>query len=68
VLTLDEALRTGMILRGMDREESEVQEGERIVAVARAPVLRNGDWRLVKIIQALPSESWARLRTILPAE
>ena len=32
-----------MILRGMDHEESEVQEGERIIAVARARVLRNGD-------------------------
>lgn len=64
VLTLDEALRTGMILRDMERQESEVQEGERIVAVARARVLRNGNQRLVKIIQTFPDESWARLRTI----
>lgn len=68
VLTLDEALRTGAIVRGMDLEEGEVQEGERIAEVVRGRVLRSGDQRLVKIIQTLPDESWARLRTILASE
>ncbi len=68
ILTLDEALRTGAIVRGMDLEESEVQEGERIAEVVRGRVLRSGDQRLVKIIQTLPDESWARLRTILSTE
>ena len=66
-LTLDEALRTGAIVRGMDIEEVEVREGEKIAEVVRGRVLRSGDQRLVKIIQTLPDESWARLRTILAA-
>lgn len=64
-ITLDEALRTGAIIRGMDLEESEVREGEKIAEVVRGRILRSGDQRLVKIIQTLPDESWARLRTIL---
>lgn len=68
VLTLDEALRTGAIVRGIDLEEAEVQEGERIAEVVRGRVLRSGDQKLVKIIQTLPDESWARLRTILATD
>ncbi len=66
-LTLDEALRTGAIVRGMDLDESEVQESEKIAEVVRGRVLRSGDQRLVKIIQTLPDESWSRLRDILSA-
>ena len=51
----------------MDIEEAEVREGEKIAEVVRGRVLRSGDQRLVKIIQTLPDESWARLRTILAA-
>ena len=43
ILTLDEALRTGAIVRGMDLDESEVQEGERIAEIVRGRVLRSGD-------------------------
>ena len=64
-LTLDEALRTGAIVRGMDIDEAEVQAAERIAPNVRAAVLRSGDHRLVQIVQSLPEESWARLRTIL---
>lgn len=64
-LTLDEALRTGAIVRGMDIDEEEVQESEQIAEVVRGRILRSGDHRLVKIIQTLPDESWARLRIIL---
>lgn len=66
-LTLDEALRTGAIVRGIDIEEEEVQSAEEIAPVVRGRILRSGDQRLVKIIQTLPDESWARLRTILEA-
>ena len=66
-LTLDEALRTGAIVRGIDLDEEEVQESEQIAEVVRGRILRSGDQRLVKIIQTLPDESWARLRTILAA-
>ena len=67
-LTLDEALRTGAIVRGMDIDEAEVQEAERIAPSVRSAVLRSGDQRLVQIVRVLPDESWARLRTILTAD
>lgn len=66
-LTLDEALRTGAIVRGMDIDEIEVQEAEKIAPNVRKMILRTGDQRLVKIVQALPDESWARLKNILDA-
>lgn len=65
VITLDEALRTGAIVRGMDIDEGEVQAGESIAPAVRGAVLRSGDDRLVRVIQALPEESWARLKGIL---
>jgi ribosomal protein L40E len=67
-LTLDEALRTGAIVRGMDIEEIEVQEAEAMAPKVRSLMLRSGDHRLVKIVQTLPDESWARLKSILAAE
>lgn len=64
-LTLEEALRVGAIVRGMDIEESEVQNAEAIAPQVRDRVLRSGDDKLVKILRVLPDESWARLRDIL---
>lgn len=64
-LTLDEALRTGAIVRGMDLEESEVREAEQIAPIIRSRVLQSGDEKLVRILKVLPDESWARLRDIL---
>ena len=66
-LTLDEALRTGAIVRGMDIEESEVQAAEQMAPAVRKLVLQSGDQRLVRILQTLPDESWARLKNILAA-
>ena len=67
VLTLDEALRTGAIARGMDLDEEEVQAAEAIAPVVRDRVLQSGDDRLVRVLKTLPDESWARLRDILSA-
>lgn len=64
-LTLREALRQGAIVRGMDIEESEVQDAEAIAATVRHRILSTGDDKLVKIVQTLPEESWMRLKTIL---
>lgn len=64
-ITLDEALRTGAIVRGIDLNEEEVQEAEEIAPIVRGRILRSGDQRLVRIVQTLPDESWARLRSIL---
>lgn len=66
-ITLDEALRAGAIVRGMDIAENEVIEAEAMAPTVRQLVLNSGDQRLVKILQTLPDESWARLKNILAA-
>lgn len=68
MLTLDEALRAGAIVRGMDIDEAEVLTAEEIVPAIRNLILKSGDSKLVKILQTLPDESWARLRKILVTE
>src|SRR5262249_20081593 len=65
VLTLDEALRAGAIIRGIDIEEQEVQLGEEMAAPVREKILRSGDGQLVRILRVLPEESFARLKGIL---
>ena len=64
-LTLDEALRTGAIVRGMDLDETEVRESENLAPYIRGRILQSGDEKLVRILKILPDESWARLRDIL---
>jgi hypothetical protein len=56
VLTLDEALRAGAIIRGIDIEENEVQLGEEMAAPVRERILRSGDEQLVRILRILPEE------------
>lgn len=68
VLTLDEALRTGAIVRGMDVDEEDVREGEQIAGSVRKLMMSSGDEKLVNIIRQLPEESFARLRKILSEE
>ena len=51
VLTLDEALRAGAIIRGIDIEEDEVQLGEEMAAPVRERILRSGDEQLVRILR-----------------
>jgi superfamily II DNA or RNA helicase len=65
VLTLDEALRTGAIIRGMDLDEEEVRIGEEIAPTARERILRSGDQKLVRLLRILPEESFGRLKYIL---
>ena len=64
-LSLDEALRTGAIVRGMDLEEAEVTQGESIADPIRKRALRSGDETLVRVIRTLPDECLGRLRDIL---
>lgn len=66
-ITLEEALRAGAIARGMDIDEQEVREAEDLAPLVRSRILGSGDHRLIKIIQTLPDESWARLRNIFKA-
>jgi superfamily II DNA or RNA helicase len=65
VLTLDEALRTGAIIRGMDLEEDEVKLSEQLAVPVRERILLSGDEQLVRILRVLPEESFARLKDIL---
>ncbi len=60
-ISLNEALRVGAIIRGMDLDEKEVQEGEAIRDVFRKGVLSSGDDQLIKILKLLPEESYGRL-------
>ena len=64
-MTLEEALRTGAIIRGMDIEEWEVQEAEGMADGVRDKILKSGDEKLLKFLRVLPQESWARLKQIL---
>jgi superfamily II DNA or RNA helicase len=64
-ITLNEALRVGAIVRGMDLEEDEVRDGEQNKAEILSNVLNSGDDALIKVIKQLPEESWGRLRKIL---
>ena len=64
-ITLNEALRVGAIVRGMDLGEDEVRDGEENKAEILANVLGSGDDALIKVIKQLPEESWGRLRRIL---
>jgi superfamily II DNA or RNA helicase len=65
VLTLDEALRAGAIIRGLDIQEDEVQLGEEMATPVRERILCSGDEQLVRILRVLPEESFARLKGIL---
>jgi hypothetical protein len=64
-LTLEEALRTGVIVRGMDIEEAEAREGEAMAEAVRAKALEAGDENILRVLRALPEQSWARLKNIL---
>ena len=64
-LTLDEALRNGAIARGMDIDETDVKEGERIATTVREKILQSGDQILIQFIKAFPDESYGRLYEIL---
>jgi superfamily II DNA or RNA helicase len=65
VFTLDEALRAGAIIRGIDINEDEVQLGGEMAEPVRERILRSGDEQLVRILRVLPEESFARLKGIL---
>jgi superfamily II DNA or RNA helicase len=67
-LSLDEALRAGAIVRGMDIDEDEVRLAEQMAPNIRSRILKTGDDTLVRILQVLPEESWGRLKAILEAE
>ena len=54
VVKLDEALRSGAIVRGMDLAEHEVRLGEEFAPAFRERILTSGDAQLVRILKILP--------------
>ena len=52
-------------IRGMDIDEQDVQEGEKIKKEFEKKVLSSGDATLIRIIRTLPEESYAKLKNIL---
>lgn len=67
VVSLEEALRIGAIVRGVDVEEEEVQEGEEIASDLREFVLRTGDPAMLKLSKLVPDELWGRFSTFMDA-
>jgi superfamily II DNA or RNA helicase len=65
VVSLDEALRTGAIVRGMDLSEEEVRAGEDMADRVRDVVFRSGDAGLIHLLSMVPDEQLARLRDIM---
>ena len=64
-ITLNEALRMGAIVRGMDLDEDEVQDAERNKSQIVRDVLSSGDDAIIRLLKQLPEESYGRLKKIL---
>ena len=62
---LDEALRHGAIVRGMDVDEEEVLLGEKLAPELQKKVLRGGDEFLVNVLRGIPAESYGRLARMM---
>jgi superfamily II DNA or RNA helicase len=67
-ITLNEALRLGAIVRGMDLEESEVREGEAMKTEILRRALASGDDAILKALALLPEESWGRMKRFMNFE
>ena len=67
VIKLEDALRMGAIVRGMQLSEEEVQESEKIADQVRADILSSGDEILIRMLRKVPDESLSRIRKILTA-
>ena len=67
-LKLDEALRTGAIIRGMDISEEEVAAAELMAPQVRQAILKSGDERLIKLLKVMPEEVLGHLKAILDAK
>lgn len=64
-ITLNEALRMGAIVRGMDLEEDEVRDGEDNSEQIRKNILASGDDTLIRVLKLVPQEAWGRLRKLM---
>ena len=64
-IQLEEAMRIGVITRGMDISESEVLEGEKIAPLIKSRILASGDTILINTLNNFPPESFARIKNII---
>ena len=64
-VSLKEALRVGVIARGMDISEEEARFGEKISYDLRDKILKTGDQNLINIIRVIPEEAYGRLAAII---
>ena len=64
-VSLKEALRVGVIARGMDISEEEARFGEKISDDLRDKILKTGDQNLINIIRVIPEEAYGRLAAII---
>ena len=64
-LHLNEALRRGAIVRGMEVDEEEVALGEKLAPELEKKVLRSGDEFLINILKTVPEESYGRLARMM---
>jgi superfamily II DNA or RNA helicase len=64
-LTLEDAMRVGAIVRGIDMTEEEVQESEVMAPKLRELFLASGDEKIIKMLKTFPEETYARLAAIM---
>ena len=62
---LNDALRHGAIVRGMEVDEEEVALGEQIAPKLEKKILRSGDEFLINILKTVPEESYGRLARMM---
>ena len=67
-IKLEDALRMGAIVRGMELSEDEVRESEKIADQVRADIFATGDEVLIRMTRKVPDECLARFRKILNNE
>ncbi len=60
-LRLEDALRVGVIVRGMDISEEETVRAEKMAPVFYSQIIKTGDANLMKMIRTFPVESLARI-------
>ena len=64
-VSLREALRVGVIARGMEINEEDTRLGEEIAEKVNRRILATGDERLINIIRIIPEEAYGQLANIM---
>jgi superfamily II DNA or RNA helicase len=64
-ITLDEALRVGVIARGMDVSEEDVRQSEEIASEVKRRAIESGDDILINMLGRLPEETFIRLKQVM---